>query len=222
MLGFLLLSFPLGIVYGLTVFTGLALSATTLIVGVGFLLFERTCAVIHVFASQERQRIAHVLGISLPVQESLSSAQTWRQRLRDAVCNPLTWKQGLYLLLTFPLGVVSFGLTLVLLVGSIGFTLMPLFYLVGTYFAGMLLPESVIALSPEGYLSITGSFESTMFGRSLLVMSFGLLCCGLTLLVIKGLAALWGALARGLLSSGVGKQLAHKEYDSLQLKSVIR
>ncbi|HET8844015.1 MAG TPA: sensor domain-containing protein [Ktedonobacteraceae bacterium] len=221
-LGFLLLSFPLGIVYGLSIFTELALSLSRLIIGVGLFIFVQTCTVSDALAAYERQRIAHVLGISLPVRSALPSPRARQQRFLDAVRDPLTWKQVFYLLLAFPLGVISFCLTLALLVGSVGLTLTPLFYFVGTYFLSVLLPAGVIAPGPRSFLSITSTFEIMMFGRSLLVMIVGLLCCVITLLMIRGLMALWGALARKFLSSDVVKQPVFEALMVLMQKDVIR
>jgi hypothetical protein len=200
-LSFLLLSLPLGIFYFLTVFIGLTLSTATLIIGIGFLLLERTCALVHVLGDWERQQVARFLRMDLPRARRSSPNQTWRQRLRSSLSDSLTWKRCVYLLLKFPLGLLSFGLTVPLLVVSAGLTLMPLIYLLGTYFLGTLLPGNIpaILLNPDSIIQFTGSFDGTMFARSLVAMGGGIVCSLLTFLLINGLVALCAVLARALL-----------------------
>jgi len=200
-LSFLLLSLPLGIFYFLTVFIGLTLSIATLIIGIGFPLLERTCTLVHVLGDWERQQIARFLRMDLPRSRRSSPDQTWRQRLHSLLSDSLTRKRCVYLLLKFPLGLLSFGLTVPLLVVSAGLTLMPLIYLLGTYFLGTLLPGEIpaILLNPNGIIQFTGSFDGSMFARSLVVMCAGMVCSLLTVLLVNGLVALCAVLARALL-----------------------
>ncbi|QBD81626.1 hypothetical protein EPA93_38910 [Ktedonosporobacter rubrisoli] len=215
-ISFLVLSCPLGLFYFLTIFTGFTLSIATLVIGVGFPLLERTCAVVHALANWERQLIASTLRLYLPKGEDSYLEQTWRQRLRSFLSASLTWKRCFYFLLKVPLGLLSFCLILPLFFASAVCVLTPLFYLVGTYFLASPLSAGAPAIIFKlgGIIQLTTSFNGTMFARSLAVMGAGFVGSLLTYLLVNGLVALSERLARALLTVGQKKSGCEEQHGS--------
>jgi len=156
---FLLLAFPLGFAYFALIVTLVSSGAALSIIGLGLgilVLTEarsetdpsrprrpwlravtRATARIMVgwiyVARFERELAIHLLGadvrpFSVPDAQPLS---TWQQLLRT-LGEATTWKSLAYLLLKFPLGVLTFVLTLGLLFLSAGVALWPVGYFFGT------------------------------------------------------------------------------------------
>ena len=106
---YLLLAFPLGLFYFIFLVVGLSLGVALLIVWVGLLILLVVLAGWWGFAAFERQMAIWLLREDIPPMQPLGERPqgTWAQFVAYLV-NPVTWKSLVYLLVKFPLGVLSF------------------------------------------------------------------------------------------------------------------
>jgi hypothetical protein len=127
---YLLLAFPLGLAYFLFLTVGLMVGFALTIVWVGIPLLALVFAGTWAFAAFERQAAIHLLGAEVPPMAPLptGAARSAWQRAGDFFSNPVTWKGMGFLLLKFPLGLVSFVATVVSLSVSTAFLFAPLFW----------------------------------------------------------------------------------------------
>jgi two-component system phosphate regulon sensor histidine kinase PhoR len=116
-ISYLLLSFPLGLFYFIFLVVGLTLGISTLVVwlGVPILLFVQWLW--WRAAIMERNLAVNWLGVDIPPMElHIDKTKPLWDRLRTHFSNSVTWKSLLYLFLKFPLGIVTFSITLNVLV----------------------------------------------------------------------------------------------------------
>src|ERR1700755_1185031 len=106
---YLLLAFPLGLAYFILLAVGLTLGFGLTIVWVGLPILALVFAGSWAFAAFERQAAILLLGADVPPMLPPPSpmARTAWQRAGDFFSNPVTWKGMGFLLLKFPLGIVS-------------------------------------------------------------------------------------------------------------------
>ena len=106
---YLLASFPLGLVYFLFLTIGLSVGFGTLIVWVGFPILAVTVAGWWWLASFERELTIWWLGVDIaPMSRPRPTDATFRGRLKAHLSNQVTWTSFIYLLVRFPLGILSF------------------------------------------------------------------------------------------------------------------
>jgi len=181
---FLLLTFPLGAIYFALIITLLSSGAGLSIVGLGLGILVLTEARSETGPSRPRRpwlravtraiarvmvgwiyvgRFERELAIRLLDAEvrpfSVPDAQlltTWQQLMRT-LGEATTWKSLAYLLLKFPLGVVTFALTLVLLSVSVGIAVWPVGYVFGVRPASTMPFVAVILVSMIGIVLVIAS-----------------------------------------------------------------
>src|SRR3954451_15157042 len=127
---YLLLAFPLGLAYFVFLSVGLTTGFGLTIVWIGLPILALVFAGSWGFAAFERQAAILLLGAEIPPMAPPPSpeARTALQRAGDFFANPVTWKGMGFLLLKFPLGIVSFVSVVALLPLSSAFLLAPLFW----------------------------------------------------------------------------------------------
>ncbi len=188
-IGYLLLSFFLGLGYFVILVSGITLGITTLMIWIGVPILFALTVLCWQFAAFERALALRWLNVKIaPLSIGSPTAGGWWQRFQERLSNRMTWKVLAFLLLKFPLGLCSFTLAVTLLSLSLnlmiaGLTLGLLtapFYALGV----VILDEHNPRLRLKRYLGLSMS----AFGLNLL--SFHLL---------NGLAWLQGQVARGLL-----------------------
>lgn len=124
-----LLAFPLGLFYFLALTIGTAVGVPLTLVWVGFLILAITAGLLVGFISFERELTRLLLGAQLaPRTAPVLAPRTVTQRLGDFLSNPVTWKGAAFLLLKFPLGIVSFVVTITSLATTAVFLLGPMLY----------------------------------------------------------------------------------------------
>src|SRR3954453_3268955 len=130
---YLLLAFPLGLAYFIFLAVGLTVGFGLTIVWVGLPILALVFAGSWAFAAFERQAAMLLLGADVPPMLPPPSPvqRTAFQRAGDFFSNPVTWKGMGFLLLKFPLGIVSFVSVVALLPLSSAFLLAPLFWEMG-------------------------------------------------------------------------------------------
>lgn len=188
-IGYLSLSFFLGLGYFVILVSGITLGITTLMIWIGVPILFGLIVLCWHFAAFERALAMRWLNVKIaPLSIGSPPAGGWWQRFQEHLSNRMTWKTLAFLLLKFPLGLCSFTLVVTLLSLSLnlmiaGLTLGLLtapFYALGV----VILDEHNPRLRLKRYLGLSMS----AFGLNLL--SFHLL---------NGLAWLQGQIARGLL-----------------------
>ncbi|HKD74770.1 MAG TPA: ATP-binding protein, partial [Ktedonobacterales bacterium] len=145
-----------------------------------------------------------------PMGVRVTYKQTYWQRLRNTLSNPVTWKSLAYLMAKFPLGIFTFIAVLVLITLSAGLILAPVAYLLNTYIyhvTGLQAPSYTI--SPFGIVTIDGTFRAGSFWKVLATAPFGIIGGAISLHLCNGMAWLWGQFSRLMLGmSDVERRLA--------------
>ncbi|WP_165423274.1 sensor domain-containing protein [Ktedonosporobacter rubrisoli] len=200
---YLLLSFPLGIFYFVTLVVGLSLGVSTLIIWIGIPILLLTIACVWGMASLEREMAVRLLHVDMPTYKvgGRTAHMNIYKGLWARIKDPLTWRSLLFLLLKFPLGIFAFSLTLVLLMLSLAFTLEPLWYVINTYINGILMFNHIESHSWLPFLGyVQGNFDIFLFARSFLGVPLGIALWIVSTKILNGLAWGCGEMARLLLS----------------------
>jgi hypothetical protein len=132
---YLLLSFPLGIIYFVFLVTGLATGVGTLIVWVGAFVLLGTFLAVRGFTALERSLARSLLQTTIPFRRSRYPAgqdigKPVLARARDLLVSRESWAGIGYLFGKFPLGIVSFVLTVVFLSVPLAMLVTPLTLLI--------------------------------------------------------------------------------------------
>jgi len=160
---YLALAFPLGLFYFIFLLTGLALGFGLTIVWLAMML----------------------LGAEVPpmMPPATGQPQDFWKRVQGFLGNPVTWKGLGFLFLKFPLGILSFVLTLVLLVIPAAFLFAPIGWWI------------------DGFDYNIPFWIVDTFGETLLLAAFGLVGLLVSLNVLNGLGRVWRELAEVMLGS---------------------
>ncbi|QLG60486.1 sensor domain-containing protein [Halorarum salinum] len=211
---YLLLAFPLGLLYftflavGLSVGIGLAVT----VVGVPVLLAVLATAV--GLGSVERELTALLLGIDIdpPADSPLSLAddRPFLVRVKELVVGPATWKALTYLATKLVFGIASFVLITSLLVTGVALLFVPFVYDLPGVYVGVLFdrPTTVqsalaygwsdLLVGVRGVVELT-SWQVTTLPEATAVALLGVVVIVLSLNVLNGLAWLSGRYARVML-----------------------
>lgn len=178
---YLLISLPLGVFYFCLFLTWFFLGLGLSFIVIGIPILGLMFLAVRVLAGFERQLANWLLDTGIAPGRPMNDAwaHPW-QSFKACLADSFTWKGLVFLLLKFPLGLVSFIVSVVLGCLSVGLILTPLLYRHApvTFFDWQV-------TSPEGALGC------------LLV---GLVVGVLTLHVTNGLAALWRGLSGAMLT----------------------
>ncbi len=184
---YLMLAFPMGLIYFIFLTVGLCLGLGLTIIWIGVPILALVFAGSWGLAAMERQLAIHALGAEVPpmTPPPVSAAQTFWQRAGAFFSNPVTWKGMAFLLVKLPLGLVSFVAVVSLLATSAGFILTPIAWQWGENLDidGVVWTVDVWGISP---------WFAGLLGVGLLFLSLNLL---------NGLALVWRWTAASLLGS---------------------
>ena len=127
---YLLLSFPLGVIYFVFLVVGLSAGVGTVIVWVGVFVLLGTFLGVKWLTALERKLASSLLQTSIPSRVMTTpiqnnSSQTAFEKARSLMTSRESWAGVGYLLVKFPLGIVSFVLTVTLIPVSLGLSLAP-------------------------------------------------------------------------------------------------
>jgi signal transduction histidine kinase len=190
-LGYLLLSFPLGIAYFTGLVTALAVSGSLLIIWVGVPLLAITVLGWRAVAGFERLIARHMIGVYIPTPPDPTDgvAGIW-QKTRAIASDPVTWRSFVWLMLRFPLGII-------------GFVMVVLF---GALTLGMVVAPLALAVASDRDPStvVLGDFEPFFWALPVI----GILVVPLFAHLINGFAGLQGAMARAFLGPTAAQQTA--------------
>lgn len=197
---FLVVSYPLGILWLCLIVCLVALSICTMIIWVGVPLFALAMLVWMAAARLERWRLAVCFGARVaspyrPLPAGSLLTRAWA-RARDVA----VWRDLLYLLLLFPLGIADLIAVAFALAAPLGFVLLPAFF--------WILPQH----PPAGFsnlfhlFTLLAQFDS--FPKAVLAALFGVLWLLAGQYVVLGVARGHAALARSLLGPSRRTQAA--------------
>jgi Putative sensor len=184
---YLLLAFPLGLIYFVFLTVGLTTGFGLVIVWIGIPILAMVLAGSWGLAALERQLAIHALGAEVPpmLPRIAPPAAGFWQGIGAFLSNPVTWKGMAFLLLKFPLGIVSFIAIVTMLATSAGFMLAPAAWYFGDFssdnYIDMWLVDSAASAWAVGLLGVFFLFVS--------------------LNLLNGLAQLWRWTATFLLGS---------------------
>ncbi len=191
---YLLLSFPLSLLYFLLIIAGISIGFSTLVIWVGVPILFLTLLGLRWIAAVERDVTARLLHIDMPyIPYRDHQGRTLKIWLRDS----LTWKSLAYVLIKFPLGILSFVLVLALPLAALTLFLEPFIYLLNIFVNSM--------LGVHGYKFLpffwydTSRFESIHFLQSFIGIPLGIIFAAASRYVLTGLATASGDFARAML-----------------------
>jgi hypothetical protein len=182
---YLALAFPLGLFYFIFLFTGLALGFGLTIIWIGLPILAVVLAASWGMAALERRLAILLLGAEVPPMTAPATGQPqdfWN-RVQEFLGNPVTWKGLGFLFLKFPLGIMSFVLTLTLLAIPASFLLAP------------------IAWGFDDIYFDIPFWNVDTFGETLILAAFGLVGLLVSLNILNGLGRVWRELAEVMLGS---------------------
>ena len=182
---FMLLSFIFGLTYFVALVPAIAVGVGTLIIWVGIPILVVTMVAWRMAANFERWRVRRLLGADIPTPYRAPPDDGLVRRLRTQVSDPAAWRDLLYLLLMFPVGIAELVLVVV------GFSLT-----IGLF----------VTPTAGGGISIAGThFNSQPASIALGLLAIPVLVLVLNLFVLVGR---WHAAgARLLLGPGVSRGL---------------
>ncbi len=200
---YLNLSFLLGLIYFILIVTALSVGLGTFIIWIGLPLLIGTFAMIRGIGAIERSLARELLGVYIPEPRPRGGERgIWRQGLAN-LRDPLTWKCLLYTILKFPLGILSFVVSVTLLSITLALVLAPLGYLIATFVL------QIIGIHPVNdgpawvdliAFRISGDFEALVFLKGFIYTGLGIASWFFSRSILKGLGWFSGELARALLS----------------------
>ncbi len=192
---YLLLSFPLGLFYFIYLVCGISIGIGTLIIWIGVPITLLTVLGWRYLAAFERRMAMNWLHVDIrPMSYPRQIPLTRLHGLRESLTDSMTWKSLAYLLIKFPLGILSFVLTVCIFVLSISVSLVTFvlaLVVVPFFYLGLMLTRG-----SQGVMNrVPAEAIGKLLGLSL--RGFGLFT--ISLYIIYGLAYVSGELARILL-----------------------
>lgn len=182
---YLALAFPLGLFYFIFLLTGLALGFGLTIIWIGLPILAVVLAASWGMAALERRLAILLLGAEVPPMTAPATGQPqdfWK-RVQEFLGNPVTWKGLGFLFLKFPLGIMSFVLTLTLLAVPAAFLFAP------------------IAWGFDDVYYNIPFWNVDTFGETLILAAFGLVGLLVSLNILNGMGRVWRELAEVMLGS---------------------
>jgi hypothetical protein len=193
------LAFPLGLFYFVFLVVCLSVGIGLVIVWVGIFVLGLSAACWWAFASFERALADTLLGTSLrPAPRPWRTVDGTLPRLKAHFGSATTWKDLAFLFVKFPLGVLSFAAVVGL--GAATFALLgaPLYYHSARWSA-----------HGSVHVGLTfGAWTVDRLWQALLLVPPGIVLFFVSFHAVNGLAAMWRAVAGGLLERDTSPQAA--------------
>ncbi|MDH3403224.1 MAG: sensor domain-containing protein [Acidobacteriota bacterium] len=124
-----LIAFPLGTLYFVFLAVGLALGLGLVLLWVGFLILAFVLVASWGLAVFERQQAIVLLDAEVPpMRPAGPPSEDFGERVKGYLTNPVTWKGPIFLLLKFPLGILSFVVMVTSFCLGASLLLAPLYY----------------------------------------------------------------------------------------------
>jgi hypothetical protein len=196
---YLLLAFPLGILYFVFLTTGISLGVGLLITWLGFLVLLLMMMTWFVFSAFEHRMTGWMLGVKMypMVKEKTKEKNLWK-KFKSHISNPVTWKSLAYLFVKFPLGIISFVVAVTLLTLSLTMLSAPFIY--------------------NRYYLDFYYFTVDTFGAALLVCVGGVLVTLISMHVMNGLGFVSGQFAKVMLGTRKKESEPESEEEGIEEK----
>lgn len=156
---YLLMAFPLGLLYFMLFVTVFSVGTSLAVIGVGLLILLATLAGAWWLGGFERELTMWWLGITIaPMRREHSSAQelTLWQRMTALLRNRVTWTSLLYLLVKFPFGTLTWCIVFTLIALTTSLLCAPLTFLFQAMVDGPLDTTQTISLLISPLFSLLG------------------------------------------------------------------
>ena len=187
---YLLIAFPLGIFYFSFLITGVSLGLGLIITLFGIPLLFLMTFLWYWLGTFEARLSSALLNIKIvPEQSKAFKEKTFFKKITKHFTEPITWKSFGYLLIKFPLGILSFVLLVTLLSVSLSLLVSPLLYY---------LAQNIISMD---FIVINGVSIIIQAWQVWLISVVGLFLLFVSLHVFNGLAYVSGIIAKSLLGS---------------------
>lgn len=185
---YLFLAFPLGLVYFIFLVTGISVGIATLILWVGLLVLLIVIAGWWLLVGFERAMAISMLHVDIPPMSTpkTEKAQTSLEKLGAFLSNPVTWKGLAFLLIKFPLGIISFSVLVAFTVVTVVLVTSPFTY----HF-----------VQPEFWIWGGTVWRIDTLGEAIVGMFFGIIMIFISLHIFNGLAWVSGKIAQYLLGN---------------------
>ena len=177
---YLLLSFPLGLIYFITVVVLLSLGVGMIVILAGIPILILAFALIRGFVAGERMLLRNLLGAVVREPAPVRRPPGLVDRMMSYLGDAHMWKGLVYLLVHFGFGVGSFAMVMALIPASVGLLIAPLTY--------TLIPLNVL-MTPI-----------TSFDQAVLCCSAGAILGLLSLHLLNLWAAVWKRVGVALLT----------------------
>jgi hypothetical protein len=186
-IAYLLLTFPLGVVYFVFLVTGVSLGASLAILWIGIPLLIGVLLLSRTFANLERRLTSNLLNINIAMPTSENTQKGYWQHAKAVVLDALTWAEVFYLFSKFVLGIISFVTVITLLAASLGLMATPFFW---------------NQLGIEAWnVGIPGIWTVDSFPKAVAVSLIGVMVGVASLHVTNGLAWIYGEYTKAILES---------------------
>jgi signal transduction histidine kinase len=203
-IGYLLLALPLGIIELCFLVTALSFGLGTAVTLIGIPVLIFTVYAWRWLAGLERQLIGLLTGIRIPdPYRAEPPGASWWDKLKLRLADPATWKDLVFLLLQFPLGIASFVVATVVLGVAIGLLWAPAYY--------WAVPDGIEL----------GLFQADTLPEALAVVPLGALALFIGIPALGALGRLYGLLASVLLGSNTDPELTAEVSDLRDARSRI-
>lgn len=217
-LGYLVMSFPLGLAYFVVTTVALSLGVGLSFVLVGIPLIATTVAGTLVIAGFERRLTSWMLDVDVPARTAVAGDDSW-EKLRTLATEPGTYAPLLYVPLKFAVGTAAFVVLMNALVTGVALLSVPLHYGETGLYVGVV-TDRPIELHPAlhfGWNRLLVGVETVVTIEAWAVQTLpqALAAAGAgVLLLLVGLAALnWLAAVHGRLTA----RLLRRTYDPISL-----
>jgi len=185
---YLLIAFPLGTFYFTFLVTGYALGLGLVITLIGIPILILMTALTYWFGLFERGLSSTLLNIEIKqMSNNAIKEKTFWKKLLKHLSNSATWKSLAYLMIKFPLGILSFTLVVTFISVSLSLIATPIIYYLSTIFPEM------------EFIVINGRQIVTSYWQTIIFALTGVLFLFVSLHILNGLAYLYSLLAKGLL-----------------------
>lgn len=188
---YLLIAFPLGIFYFVFLITGVSLGLGLAITLIGIPLLILMTFLWYWIAIFEGKLSSSLLNINIVLEKSRAfKEKTFFKKIIKHFTEPITWKGFAYLLIKFPLGILSFVLLVTLISVSLSLIVSPLLYY---------LTHNIVNLN---FIIINGVSFTTQAWHSWVLFVLGVVLLFVSLHILNALAYVSGLIAKTLLGSG--------------------
>lgn len=207
---YLLLMFPLGLVYLNLIVVGFAVGLSLAIVVVGVPIIVLLLAVVVGLAGLERALVRLLLGVDLPP----TAAKTERDlltRTKQLVIDRRTWRAVVYLLSVAVFGTLVFGLIGSLVATAVSLLFAPVYYRDAPVVAYGPIPDTNLTLDvlfgwDDLLVGLTttfqiGSWDVETLSGALLCTVLGIVLLFCVFQLVNGLALIWGRYAKAMLTT---------------------